>query len=79
MNNSHLVSMKIGLCYYMSRFSWRQNRIREELFDEICVMSLQKFDKLSVHMLVNILENFIHFTLLFSDFLQVSIERMVEI
>ena len=66
--------MKVSLCNNVSSFSGRQNSIGKKLFDEVCVVSLQKLHQLSVHMLINVPKNLIHFTLLISNFLQKWIE-----
>lgn len=66
-DSAHLVRVEICFGHDVGCFCWGQDCVCEELLDEVGVVSAQELRELSVDVLVDVLQDFIHFVLFFKE------------
>lgn len=71
--------MEVRLGDDVCRLSWSEHGIREELLDQVGVVRLQERHQVSVHVLVDLPQQLIHFELLLAQLSQELVDSAVEV
>lgn len=75
----HLVCIQVGLGEDLCCLRWRQDRVSEELFNKINIMGLKELIKLIEEAIVHIIDNLVHFLLLFVHLGHKTVHRLIKV